>query len=195
MLPSSVFVVFWKEIRQCLSYIYYLVQTQMKFKRCSLEVITTAWWLDCRNPWQYLQDLWMDYGQEKHSRINISQCEWSINHTLSTISATLKAAKSFFLWIWCIRSYLSWKTLRKRTYFRTKLAFVSFHKYSSNTHYTVTPSWFGIVTFSYIMRSKKSVKCQTLLIGSFPTSPRENNLSSGGYGVQKIINFTNFTHS
>ena len=51
-----------------------------------------------------------------------------------------------------------------------------------------------MVSFSYVT-AKKSVKYQTLFIGSFPTSPREDNLPSGGYSVQKITNFTNFTQS
>ena len=44
-------------------------------------------------------------------------------------------------------------------------------------------------------QQKKGVKYQTLLTGLFPTSPRESNLSSGGYSVQKITHFTNITHS
>ena len=48
------------------------------------------------------------------------------------------------------------------------------------SHYTFNASCFGMVSFSYVT-AKKNVKCRTLLIGSFPMSPRDKNLSSGAY--------------
>lgn len=100
--------------------------TLLKFQRCGLEVTIIHELIAAILHHTRISTVFgWTMAKRKISRINISQCEWSINHILSTLSSTPKATKTLFLWIRCIRHFLG---CSRSNYFNKKGEIEKFRK-------------------------------------------------------------------